>query len=80
VDVSGADASDSGHFWTSLSQALQLTDPQVDPGTYYAFGGIYVVAIVGDPTASSPFSSDPDASYDGTGLHVLVVSTAVPAH
>jgi len=79
VDVSGADASDAGHFWMSLSQALALTDPQEAPGTYYAFGGIYVVAIVGDPTASRPFSSDPDASYDGTGLHVLVVSTAPPA-
>jgi hypothetical protein len=79
VDVAGADASDAGHFWMSLSQALALTDPQAELGTYYAFGGIYVVAIVGDPTASLPFSSDPDASYDGTGLHLLVVSTAVPA-
>jgi hypothetical protein len=63
----------------SLSESLELVAPQEDAAAYYGSAGMYVVAVVGDPEASPPFSSDRDADYDGTGLHVLVISTAAPA-
>lgn len=78
VDVGGVDAG-AGNLFMTLAQAQQLVDPSVDPVTYYGAGGTYVVAVVGDPDAPHAFAASPDGgTYDGTGLHVLVVA-AQPA-
>jgi hypothetical protein len=77
VDVPGADAGGAGHLWMSLAEAQQLVSPAQDPSVYYA-GGPYVVAVVGDPDAPHAFSGG-DGGYDGKGLHVLVLPTAVQA-
>jgi len=74
----GADAAtDAGHdpvaqelLWMTLAQAQSLVDPSTDPRTYFGQSTPYVVAVLGDPAAGSPFS---DASYDGYGLHILVL-------
>jgi len=78
VDVGGVDAG-AGDLFMTLAQAQQLVDPSVDPVTYYGAGGTYVVAVVGDPDVPHAFAASPDGgTYDGTGLHVLVVA-AQPA-
>jgi hypothetical protein len=69
VDVVGADGG-PGHLWMSLEQSLELFDPMMNPAIYYAQVDTYVVAVVGDPNSAHAFT--PDASFDGTGLHVLV--------
>jgi hypothetical protein len=56
--------------WMNLAQAQSLVDPSADPRTYFGAHATYVVAILGDPTAASPFS---DAGYEGYGLHLLVL-------
>lgn len=69
VDVPG----DGGaHLWMSLSQSLNLVDPTQNPAAYFAQPTSYLVAVVGDP-AGLPPGVYPDASYDGTGLHLLVL-------
>ncbi len=69
VDVVGVDGG-PGHLWMSLEESLELVDPMMNPATYYSQVDTYVVAVVGDPNAVHAFT--PDASFDGTGLHVLV--------
>ncbi len=69
VDVSGADGG-AAHLWMSLEQSLELFAPMQDPSTFYAQPTSYVAAVVGDP--AHPYGA-PDAAYDGTGLHVLVL-------
>ena len=66
-------APDAGaHSWLSLEQSLELLDPSMNPATYYAQHTTYVVAVVGDTAGAPPFT--PEAgTYDGTGLHVLVL-------
>jgi hypothetical protein len=54
----------------SLEQSLELFDPMMNPAIYYTQVDTYVVAVVGDPNSAHAFT--PDASFDGTGLHVLV--------
>jgi hypothetical protein len=70
VDVTGADGG-PGHLWMSLEQSLELVDPMMNPAVYYAKQTTYVVAVVGDPNAAHAFA--PDAAFDGTGLHILVL-------
>jgi hypothetical protein len=71
VDVTGSDGG-PGHLWMSLEQSLDLAQgPMVNPAVYYSVADTYVVAVVGDPSAAHAFA--PDASFDGTGLHVLVI-------
>jgi hypothetical protein len=70
VDVMGVDGG-PGHLWMSLEQSLDLAQgPMVNPAIYYSMVDTYVVAVVGDPNAAPPFT---DASFDGTGLHILVI-------
>jgi hypothetical protein len=70
VDVMGVDGG-PGHLWMSLEQSLELAQgPMVNPAVYYSMVDTYVVAVIGDPNAASPFT---DASFDGTGLHILVI-------
>jgi hypothetical protein len=70
VDVMGVDGG-PGHLWMSLEQSLELTQgPMVNPAVYYSMVDTYVVAVIGDPNAAPPFT---DASFDGTGLHILVI-------
>jgi hypothetical protein len=64
--------------WMSLAQSQQLVDPTEDPSAFFGEPRAYVVAIVGDPYAP-PFGSTGDAGFDGTGLHILVLPTPVPA-
>lgn len=78
VDALLPDAAASGHFWTSLAQAQSLVDPTLDPRVYFGAHTTYVVAVLGDPSAPSPFSGG-DAAYDGRGLHVLVLAS-LPAN
>jgi len=78
IDALELDAATSTHFWTSLAQAQSLVDPTVDPRVYFGIEATYVVAVVGDPGAPSPFSAG-DASYDGRGLHLLVLAS-LPAN
>jgi hypothetical protein len=69
VDVGG----DGGaHLWMSLAQSLDLVDPTQDPTQYFAQPTSYLVTVVGDP-AGAPPNATGDASYDGTGLHLLVL-------
>jgi hypothetical protein len=69
VDVAG----DAGvHLWMSLAQSLDLVDPTQDPSKYFAQPTSYVVTVIGDP-AGAPPGGNPDAAYDGTGLHLLVL-------
>jgi hypothetical protein len=69
VDVAG----DAGaHLWMSLAQSLDLVDPTQDPSQYFTQPTSYLVTVVGDP-AGAPPAGTPDASYDGTGLHLLVL-------
>ncbi len=68
VDVAGTDGG-PGHLWMSLEQSLELFDPMMNPAVYYTQVDTYVVAVVGDPNAAHAFA---DASFDGTGLHILV--------
>jgi hypothetical protein len=69
VDVGG----DGGaHLWMSLAQSLDLVDPTQDPSQYFAQPTSYLVTVIGDPAGAPPVGS-PDAAYDGTGLHLLVL-------
>lgn len=69
VDVAG----DGGaHLWMSLAQSLDLVDPTQDPSQYFAQPTSYLVTVIGDP-AGAPPGGNPDAAYDGTGLHLLVL-------
>ena len=70
VDVVGTDAG-PGHLWMSLEQSLELVDPMMNPTVYYSQQDTYVVVVVGDP--GSPHAFAPDASFDGTGLHIMVL-------
>ena len=74
VDVVGANGG-IGHVWMSLAQAQQLVDPTQDPTLFFGHPQTYLVAVLGDPQATHFGSS---GTYDGTGLHLLVV-TAPPA-
>lgn len=69
VDVVGVDGG-PGHLWMSLEQSLELVGPMMNPAVYYTQVDTYVVAVVGDPNGAHAFA--PDASFDGTGLHILV--------
>jgi hypothetical protein len=69
VDVGG----DGGaHLWMSLAQSLDLVDPTQDPTRYFAQPTSYLVTVIGDPAGPPPDTTG-DASYDGTGLHLLVL-------
>lgn len=70
VDVVGTDGG-PGHLWMSLEQSLELIDPMMNPAVYYIAQDTYIVAVIGDPNGAHPFA--PDASFDGTGLHILVI-------
>jgi hypothetical protein len=70
VDAALDAAAPTWLVWMNLVQAQSLVDPSADPRTYFGAHATYVVAILGDPTAASPFS---DASYEGYGLHLLVL-------
>jgi hypothetical protein len=66
-------AGDGGaHLWMSLAQSLDLVDPTQDPSQYFAQPTSYLVTVIGDP-AGAPPGGNPDAAYDGTGLHLLVL-------
>jgi hypothetical protein len=67
-----------GHEWMSLVEAQQLVDPTQDPMVFFGQPRTYLVAVMGDPGSTHAFASG-DASYDGTGLHLLVVATPAPA-
>ena len=67
-----------GHEWMSLVQAQQLVDPTQDPTVFFGQPRTYLVAVMGDPGSAHAFASG-DASYDGTGLHLLVIATPAPA-
>ena len=73
LDLPGSDAGPRTFFLT-LAQAQQLVDPTVDPRVYYGGQGTYLIGIVGDPNGVPPFATTPEGgTYDGTGLHFLVV-------
>jgi hypothetical protein len=80
VDVP-ADDSGAGHLWMSLAQAQELVDPTLDPRQFFAQPQTYLVAVLGDPLAGHAFaaSGDDGGGYDGTGLHLLVVTTPTPS-
>jgi hypothetical protein len=72
VDVPGLDGG-AGHAWMSLAQAQQLVDPTQDPTQFFGQASTYVVAVLGDPAAPHAFAGG--GTYDGTGLHLLVVTS-----
>jgi hypothetical protein len=73
LDLPGNDAG-ARTFFLTLAQAQQLVDPTVDPRVYYGGQGTYLIGIVGDPNGVPPFATTPEGgTYDGTGLHFLVV-------
>jgi hypothetical protein len=74
VDAPGPSGADGGavHLFLTLEQSLELAQgPMVDPVAYYTQQTGYVVAIIGDPNGALPFTSG--STYDGTGLHILVL-------
>jgi hypothetical protein len=75
VDVPGLDGG-TGHLWMSLAQAQQLVDPTQDPAQFFGQATTYVVAVIGDPSAPHAFAGG--GTYDGKGLHLLVV-TSLPS-
>jgi hypothetical protein len=79
LDLPAGEAGAPSYFLT-LAQAQQLVAPAMDPRVYYGGQGTYVIAIVGDPNASAPFATGPEAgTYDGTGLH-FVIAQAQPSN
>jgi hypothetical protein len=77
LDLPASEAGAPSYFLT-LAQAQELVAPAMDPRVYYGGRGTYVIAIVGDPSAPSPFVTGPEAgTYDGTGLH-FVIAPAQP--
>lgn len=58
--------------WMSLAQSQDLVDPTQDPSLFYGQPGTYLVAVVGDPAAST------DGGDQGKALHVLVVAPPPP--
>jgi hypothetical protein len=73
-------ASDGGSLdeWMSLAQSQQLVDPTQDPSVFYAAPRTYLLAVLGDPTATPPTATTGDAGYDGAGLHILLIPTPAP--
>jgi hypothetical protein len=76
VDIRGLDGG-AGHLWMSLAQSQQLVDPTRDPTAFFGQQRPYVVAVLGDPNAPHAFGAS--GTYDGKGLHVLVVAAAAPS-
>jgi hypothetical protein len=76
VDVLGFDGG-AGHLWMSLAESQQLVDPNEDPTLFFGQPRTYLLAVLGDPDATHAFATG-DASYDGTGLHVLVMAAPPP--
>jgi hypothetical protein len=74
VDGVARDGAAPLNFWMSLAQAQSLVDPAADPRLYFGANSTYLVAVIGDPTAPSPFLVD-GGTYDGRGLHVLVLAS-----
>jgi hypothetical protein len=74
VDNAGLDGGAPVKLWTSLAQAQSLVDPASDPRVYFGANSTYLVAVIGDPSAPSPFPMD-GGTYDGRGLHVLVLAS-----
>ena len=64
--------------WMSLVQSQQLVDPTEDPSVFYGAPRTYLLAILGDPSATPPTATTGDAGYDGTGLHILLIPTPAP--
>jgi hypothetical protein len=64
----------------SLAQAQQLIDPTQDPRDFFGQPRTYLIAVLGDPLAPHAFapSDGEGGAYDGTGLHLLVVTTPAP--
>ena len=54
-----------------LREAGLVATTRKSQAVYYSLADTYVVAVVGDPSAAQAFA--PDASFDGTGLHILVI-------
>jgi hypothetical protein len=79
IDVGADQAGGAGHLWMSLAQAQDLVAPEQPPNVYYGGTGRYVVAVLGDPQAPHAYDTSADASYDGRGLHLLVLPTTGPA-
>jgi hypothetical protein len=74
IDIPVADASPT-HFWMSLAQSQQIVAPTEEPRTFFGQPRPYLVAVVGDPSAPSTWTG---GAYDGTGLHLLVLTTPTP--
>jgi hypothetical protein len=78
----GAPAADDGGtkpLWMSLADSMSLVDPTADPRAYYGVDSTYVAAIIGDPATPWPSSDNDAGTYDGTGLHVLVLPASPSA-
>lgn len=60
-------------LWMSLAESMSLVNPTSDPRAYYGLDATYVAAIIGDPATPWPTSDNDAGTYDGTGLHVLVL-------
>jgi hypothetical protein len=79
MDVAGYDGG-AGHLWMSLADSQQLVDPTEDPTQFFGQPRTYLVAVLGDPNAPHAFApvTGDAGSYDGRGLHVLVVAAPSP--
>jgi hypothetical protein len=71
IDVAGAGDAGAVHLWMSLAQAQQLVDPTQDPRQFFGHAQPYLVVVLGDLGAPA-FGTG--GVYDGTGLHLLVVT------
>jgi hypothetical protein len=76
VDMTATDGG-AVHLWMSLAQSLSLVAPTQDPSHYFEQRTPFVVAVIGDPSAV-PYPGSDAGTYDGTGLHLLVLPTTSP--
>jgi hypothetical protein len=74
LDAVAAGDAGGASLWMSLAQAQSLVAPTQDPQAYYGVRVPYVVAVLGDPGAPAAFGDG--GTYDGRGLHVLVLPSA----
>jgi len=78
-EISGGQPFD--HFGQSLDSIAFVSNPNVDPITFYAVRDNFVFALVGDPNDPTSVLQDDgrDVSFDGRGLHVVAIPYATPA-
>ncbi len=69
------------HFGQSLDSIAFVSNPNVDPITFFAVRSNFIFALVGDPNdpTSVQANGGRDITFDRRGLHVVAIPYATPA-